>query len=271
VPVFTLPKSSHPDFALPNVKPKGPVEIDWSNSLSRGLVSYALFGRNGSNATEILYDVFGIGVDSGLTFTTVGSDGGLLLSQPGDTGWLVVAETGFDADVFSDHEATYAVRLRRNSADNNTFSAFTSSTLSHYPFSGVMYMSIFRDNRLTLTGVYDSALDDTLHNVVVTSSDSANEYKTYTGGIVRDTTTASWGLPNNTIDRALLDGNYKDAGFFGLWNRALTPEEVALIESDPYQILKPSLPLTYFVPAAAPAGGNEPLFYHHQRMLSRCF
>jgi hypothetical protein len=32
-----LPKNYHPDFARPGVKPSGPVEIDWSNPLTRGL------------------------------------------------------------------------------------------------------------------------------------------------------------------------------------------------------------------------------------------
>jgi len=36
------------------------------------------------------------------------------------------------------------------------------------------------------------------------------------------------------------------------------------------RVINPTAQILQFPPPAAPAGGNEPLFYHHQRMLSRC-
>ena len=37
--VFELPLVAHPDFAIPGVKPKGEVEIDWNHPLTQGLVA----------------------------------------------------------------------------------------------------------------------------------------------------------------------------------------------------------------------------------------
>ena len=51
-----LPKSLHPDFATPGKKPIGPVEIDWSNPLSKGLKFVVLF-RDGV-AREAISGVF---------------------------------------------------------------------------------------------------------------------------------------------------------------------------------------------------------------------
>jgi len=255
MPVFTLPKSSHPDFALPKVKPNGPVEIDWDNSLSKGLVVYALLGEG---IPHVLYDKFG-SVVAGTTGTPIGSSEGRLLSQS-TTEEFVTLKQPYDESIhFSAEELTWAARLRRNAAGNQQLSRLPSNLLhSHYPHGGVMYMGIARLPRLTLTGVYDSDLDDTLHNVIVTSSKLTDEYKTYTGGVLRDTTTADWSWGGvRTTDQKLFMGTYKDAGFFALWNRALSSHEVASLEEDPYRlILKPAIPLTYFVPGAAAAGGG---------------
>ena len=254
---FELPKSHHPDFALPNVKPKGPVEIDWDNPLSKGLACYGLFGRQGRNSLEVIYDRFGIGPDTSNAVSTIGSEEGLLAVNPDTTADLCVAYSGFNNGIFSDHEATYIARFRRNSGDNNNLASIGGSLLSHYPFSGFVYMSIFRNTRLGPLSIYDAGLDDTVHNIAVTASDVANEHKIYTGGVVQNETTASWGMSSNGADQTLLDGSEKDAALIALWTRALSAEEIASLERAPYQILKPAIPLTYFVPGAAAGGGFQ--------------
>jgi len=51
----------------------------------------------------------------------------------------------------------------------------------------------------------------------------------------------------------------------------LTPTgEVITVDTVDQTVMTPSGAVVNATIEAAAAGGNEPLFYHHQRMLSRC-
>ena len=51
----------------------------------------------------------------------------------------------------------------------------------------------------------------------------------------------------------------------------MTPDgDVITVDVADQTVMTPSGAVVNATIEAAPAGGNEPLFYHHQRMLSRC-
>lgn len=270
-----LPKWAHPDFSSPRVKPTGAVEVDWNNPITKDMVLLANFGelgkeKSGTSDTTSPPDVPGVTflhnrVGAVFQGRSAGSEGFVKYSNEGShlaasSGGGLTLETGWDDFWLTDEEVTWFVRFRRNSTSNQSLCDFDATSTTHYPFGGDMFMGIFRTARLTLTGVYDAALDDTFHNVVVTNSLSKDEYKTYTGGVERDSTTTAFGVPSTASKAELLflpaATSLKDVQFFGLWKRALNAQEILSLEQNPNQLMKPVLPLHAFfnLDVAAPSG-----------------
>lgn len=71
-----VPKQFHPDFANPKVKPTGLVEIDWSNTLTKGLVGLWLLNDKGNHSLNLVNDQIATHVsDAGNSPTRVVSHG----------------------------------------------------------------------------------------------------------------------------------------------------------------------------------------------------
>ena len=271
---FELPKSHHPDFALPNVKPKGPVEIDWDKTINSKLLSCVLdsdidlrtgtIGTTYEDATRIRNDIsFNAGGDGSRVEYGLGS--------------LT------DKDVFT-FESIITIRASKSliiywglgeyTGDNNPSGGKQRAILD---FNGRIY---FWDATTAWDTAYDvSNLTDGRPHQLTFVSDGTNLYF-YVDGIEKANTTTPASLGNMDGTQTFKAGgahiSATTSGDFdfhlGLfWDRALSLGETQERADQWYSsILAPAIPLTYFVPGAAAAGGNEPLFYHHQRMLSRC-
>lgn len=73
---------------------------------------------------------------------------------------------------------------------------------------------------------------------------------------------ADGSIGGNASPAVYLDGDWF---FGGIWGRELSASEIASLSANPNQIYEPH---RMFVPgAAAVAGGNIPIFYHHYAML----
>ena len=270
--IYQLPKLYHPDFALPGVKPKGPIEIDWDNSITRGMVACVpLQGVPIDLVTGKMWTVAGAtwNGDHSLEFTNATSD---QLTCPdsfdfygaGGFGVALVythidTASGAFLTMFSldqsAHNTTAFAQFRDNTDTLELFIAGTSKSAT-----GAM-----AGDGLTQTHVFAGGQGVGTKNYIYYQD--GTELINTTGSVATTNTamTPAFGSVDNLGSRAL-NGQLR---FGCIWIRELSPGEAVSLSLNPYQILRPQIPLTYFVPAAA-AGGNEPLFYHHQRMLSRC-
>ena len=266
MPVFTLPKSSHPDFALPNVKPKGGV-IDrehWAGrdcvfSYIRGKKNIASNGRLQQNNT----------VDE--------TPRGLVIDTAGDCVFDAAARHGTDG-------VTILFRAEAQSTPAAWSEHITSKSFFEEGKGFWIQKWSSESSGLLVTGSGATAWHATLNQSTIAVGTE------YTYVIVMDGTTAylyekGYTVQSGTISACnteTTDGIHiaNDSGFdspvlnsvvktSAVFSRPFSEGEARSLLTDNYQYIKPAIPLTYFVPAAA-AGGNEPLFYHHQRMLSRC-
>ena len=272
MPVFTLPKSSHPDFALPNVKPKGPVLVDWGEPLSKGLLSCVLFRAGEGDVTRLRTATSTTGTNS----IDMGVHSGV---QSGKT---VGSEANAHIDFLPtmtftvDDPWTIVLRLRCDGAANSGMSAGQRGDTSSYIWARNGTDVIINTEAGSTTFFSGTADLTVMTDVVVTSTGEGTTNSTlsvYLDGVKESTGSLSTGFILNALFTAHTNHTLALNGLMELgyvYNRTWSDNDVATYRESRYQILKPAIPLTYFVPAAAAAGGNEPLFYHHQRMLSRC-
>jgi len=280
MPVFTLPKSSHPDFAVPGVKPKGPVEIDWGAPSSAGLVQLVLDEnidlRNKVKGSQL--DLVDVTFERGNIDFAAGASGdrNSRIEYGDAVGTLPIV------DVFT-HETVIETRSYVSLAGywgagtyDGAINPGNGSIRALISFSNNIYF--FGGSADWNTGIaWSTLIDGNPHSIIFTSNgtniylyvDGEQKASTTTPAFVEYDSGSTYKIGAGHSSMAT-DGDfvfYKGA----MYDRFMSEGEAELLGSEPYRsVLKPAIPLTYFVPAAAPAGGNEPLFYHHQRMLSRC-
>jgi len=274
--IYQLPKLYHPDFALPYKNPQGLVEIDTSNPFGFGEhnTRMAIGGRfnevikGGSlifeNGALMKGGVFSIPTDQDIvniadcSFTDGSTDGvtiwlRVFYSTNGSLGGVWGAT---DAEQISLLQTTagHAVQWLVEDDAGDRFGKTSTATLNTGWNTIALSFSVGVGPANTMIAVINGVQDP-----------FSTDWQTGTVDQVKD----SAGAYNWKISRVTAPclGDYQ---YMGVSSRALNISQLLKLESAPFSYLQPQIPLTYFVPAAAPAGGNEPLFYHHQRMLSRC-
>lgn len=135
---------------------------------------------------------------------------------------------------------------------NHGFSRFGSSgELSHYGFSGTMYIDAFRTSRESF-----AVPNEVFARPHVVSIAHGFRWRAYAGGVMRHDTTASWGLYSTPI----LYGNTSAAAahtgmnewVFGsaIWARELSPSENQALDENFNQIFRPRRTITYSLPSS---------------------
>lgn len=260
---FTLPKRYHPDFRQPNKKPAVAFEIDWTHPLTRGLVFCAFPELQAVNL------VTGDQATSSSGSTNKPTVSGVHLDQAATTDYQYYPNTIDSIDT----DFTIAIRCNLSSAANN-------AALLHVPFTddatwdAPQYtMGLTRASSSNVVWVWFSStspresLTEILEfgtdlDIAVVRDGTAAESTFYKNGVSQGAVgTPSFGI-NNSNKAPIHFGERKHqntgegaAGEFHygmIWDRTLSALELAELNRDPYQILKPVTAL-YLFPSGAPA------------------
>ena len=249
--LYPLDKRFHPDFAQIGRKPVGPVEIDRSNPLARGLRlvylgsrdfigdtkkpvtgNYTIEGEfahvDEANSIDLDHDFSGA---TGLTvYTLQRYNGGSAF------GAYVGTELSFNNSIFHGRDSS------------NKVQSFVGSIVARAAVNSVTTGVFHR------TGfVYKAS---TSIQCFVDGSPSGSE----------QTTSVPASVPNFStmqIGEAGTLGADIDTKYVFAWDRNLSDDELALFDRDPYQVLKPAIPMMYFVGGDAPPVGVQPTYFYN--------
>ena len=246
-----LPKQFSPDFSRPGVKPVGPVEIDYSNLITRKL-SLVLLGNQQTP----------INLVNGKHLTINGS-----ITHSPQNGWMFGNTT---ADYISDSSLEYGVSGRFSSYIVGDAEQNASGGLPTYIARGDVGSNewMLRHKENGILGFYahngsfntNSPLGRLSYDeqqVVGFSFDTADKVEIYINGSsqAQDTSGSFSGTSSKplTIGAADGDANRPFAGSMNLvvmFSRLLSDAEHRSLAKDPYQILKPAVPQFYFTASA---------------------
>lgn len=262
--VLQLPRHLHSDFRQLKKKPVGPVEIDWSNPLTRGLILFPIFNTAG-------YAVYDAAQDRLYRDVTHG------LSQSNFT----VAQGKFGQRVDCAGAAT-TQRLRLSEDRENitgeywtvlTGAVYTDAgkdhTLLHHgtTISSSGHVLIWAD---TLSGALRPSLNGGTTAVGANGSIPVNKFTVWGAGYEIDTSSPAvkfWvdgaqsgatGSTTRTSSAGAQPMNFANENggsrqhkgalyFYAVWERELTPAEHRSFARDPYQFLKPASRPVYFL------------------------
>ena len=251
-----LPKFYNTDFRHLNKKPVGGVEIDWSNPLTKGLVSY--FKLDGDYATDL--------VAGGNSTTFTGT-------PPTFTPKSVITSGGADSFVnlpipnVSINGFGFIVGGRRISG-SVSLSILSPTTNNWTGF----YLEDITNGRTSNNNSFDGAVNPIVGGVPF---EGGNKYAAYSissgdfrgvangGSVAQDTGFSLTSLLFNNIvlgasKRFTNTDNEAVSEFLyiGVYNRVLTDSELKQLSAKPYQILKPKKQTVY---SADAGGGSTPL------------
>ncbi len=280
--VYPLPKLYHPDFALPGVKPVGPVEIDWDNPITEGLIESLLY----QNRLDSEFGMAATGGTGQVKANALDLNGSSELVEYTD------AETNDKFDDLGEITIVADIHVNSLTADQYIFMKgddFYPSIVLFIDDSGpngtdVVDMFIGRNGASGHERSSPSVSITTGRHTVIGTFDGSRSQGdkcfSYVDGVdVSQNSSAGSEIFEAVANTGKLrvGGRYDNNLYFdgkiysiNVFNRVLSQAEIQSLSDNPYQIYRPAIPMSYFVPAAAAGGGNEPLFYHHQRMLSRC-
>jgi len=266
--VYTLPKHLHPDFAVKRRKPLGLVEIDWSNPLSRGLTGLWLVGKEPlQNAVTGTFTL----VTGSPTF----KQGGRVFAASSD---VYIHATGAAGDPSCDliNDLTYCCFFNykdSGTAFQNLIGIRDGATAQgglRLESNGNVPQFYASPTTTDATTALNTLPEGT--PVMVSGSHAANDDVTiYVNGTLE-------GTGNTNITQQALGiyiGNQANllqecdstVQLACQWNRVLNPTEHAALSADPYQILKPAVPISYFTAGAAPPVGFEPQWYRNRSAI----
>lgn len=248
MPTLPLPKQFHPDFATPNRQPIGEVEVDKSNSLSKGLTDFLLphgnsvidvvsnrnwiatvnpsnglmamnrFGRyidciNGDHEATIRSKTFTTNDPWSVTWlaskTTAGADNGMFITN-NDLGFIWMRSDGSE------------MQLRNSSGAESVTLDIASITHDQHIWRTITY-----DGNDGNFAYYAGGLSDT----------GAQENS---GSYVWDTLFGGWSVASEF-------GLVGDFQGLMIHDKELSKSEAEELHKNPYQILKPKQPPMYFV------------------------
>ena len=271
MPVFTLPKSSHPDFAVPGVKPKGPVEIDRSEPAALGLAAYG-FGLHNfhSNAAESYYSTFKPDVKGGYLHFNEGRDQETILVK------------SLPADWFGGKtELSIAMRLRYHGASGThslcghwddlqgSGGRATRFLLQSTPGTNFVLFGNDGGTRVVVPSDAADVFGDGGWHTIVAMIRGGNLKLAVDGVVLADSAACSTLATGGTVVFPEIMGGEEATGFtgycpqfdldwWGMWGVGISDPVIRDLHYEPYRsILKPSIPLTYFVPGAAAGGGFQ--------------
>lgn len=257
-----LPKRYHPDFRVPNRKPVGGVEVDDNSPLSRGLLHAYLLdgvrvvgGNPGIYSGPIYRDL--VNQKSNLIVNNYKSSGDRIIESASTANYGVVSAANFE---HPDKELmVYVVAKTYSTTGNSGKFPFAATMEVGTPYSGFLcglkdaglpYFHIggvFAGNELVGTGDYR---DDDWHSYLY-------HYDGYTMSIWIDgTLNASKSRTNDVgvnnefrLGHVQSYGTYHDTEYKSclIWGKSC-PARVVI--DAPYSALKPSNPITYFIPSA---------------------
>lgn len=267
--LYTLPKLFHPDFALPGKQPIESVEIDWDNPITRGLQTFAdastgwknivrnsLVQAVDSSNNQVAIDEQ---VQSARRVQKIGSSTGYLWA---DTPIAANSDNRFTVVFFAELDPADTSRqdilLSEVSAGSKTFvridnGATTRNTQARFYLDGGGFVQPTIPNG---AWVYNKPQ---MFGFSSTTNTEGEWLVNETAGI--------W-FPNTTTNDFTLNGewtlgrfNGRDTGStnevtgwvgpFMYWNRGLSATELWSLKQDPYQVLKPAIPLTLVTSEAA--------------------
>ena len=234
--MLPLPKQYHPSFRKPLEKPACPVEIDWSNPITRGLVGcYTMQGSLVNLVTGDLvqgtgetvgYDYIDFtgttGVMSDIPLTKMQTKGTICAEVKDSTeSWFIIAEAGQDSS---------GVRFGLNNAANPdwinlTVNSDSVNAQSHGPIVGAGWFPLGATwNADTNVRQIASNVDETINTGAFTAPAVTSNFKI--GARV------TW---NDYVAEKIR--------YLYFWDRDLSLEELAEVRRNPYQLLKPAQPI----------------------------
>ncbi len=259
MPAFKTPKSAHPDFALPNVKPKGPVKIDWTNRFAKGLLFYDLLRPNTpSDLTSLRLAplVRGTGLFPGTTAASYEITEGVQMVKG-------VAAGGSRADLSPEitftNDEPWTIVLRFKQAGNDNKGMLIGDAPATTPYiwatSGTNIVVNAQAASTTFFASNNSFLDMT--DFIVTSTGegaSSSTLTAYKDGAKESAGSKSTGITLSTLLRghsnsALAFSGHMEAA--AVYNRAWSDEDVDAYRKDRYQVLEPLIPLLVMTPELA--------------------
>ena len=277
--VYTLPKHLHPDFAVKGRKPVGAVEIDRENWAANGLVAMCIFNDGGRNLVQgRLPDIDLNGVSTSI------ENGSSCLKLDGTSKYAKIPAASFPVN-----DITIAVTYLLRSNDDEMLTGLNyTDNQNQCDF----YISGARSSIQWHLAGWDVAGNPVLsegrnlgvvYTVLGTRNGSTVKLFVYnhsTGEITEDVGAASNSTPigiaagYSMLIGADADsgsegslGNYADANIynFTVWGKGINDAEAHSFLKDPYQILKPAVPISYFTAAAA--AGFEPQWYRNRSAI----
>lgn len=249
--LYTLDKKFSTDFQIPNKKPVGEVEIDWSNPLTKGLVGcYAdgdisrnLVTNHTTTKTTIdpIKSQFGAGQE-GTTSTSLIDTNENPISFSGSNNRTLIIGINYRAIPGLSNATLFGIGvndtserwdLRHNNGDLRVEIQGSGYTTSLALTGGFRVVGIKLDG---------TTLGD--HTIYLDRLSEASS-----GGATVNTSTSMTGRFLNSVAGSRGWSN-SDFLFGYLFNRALTDAEYLAIQANPYQLLKPKTPPVYFTPSA---------------------
>jgi hypothetical protein len=249
--VYQLPKKLHPEFRYLDKAPSSNVEVDYTNQLSKGVLSYFLPYSNSFKDVGInqaYYPATTGGSNSTPTFNKRGRYLQLLTGHTVDIPEIIFAAgkgfsvtwlagktvaTSTSGMVCGDSSGTRDF-IWQNSSSNNTV--------------------IRRDNVSTTVGISGILNSDLVWRTLVVSPESGSTRIYF---YTKELSTSSALVSNQSFKLNSITSGFTSLDYEGKFqglivhNRALTESEAFTLHRDPYQILKPKTPISYFVPSAA--------------------
>jgi len=245
-----LPKRYHPDFRRLNQVPVGPVEIDYLNRLSQGIVCYALPAGN----THVELVRRQLGTQTGVSREEVNRHGKTVLyyaMHDGETIPEFVFGSGDSWSIsflaFKETPGDRSGNILGDASNNNSYLYLKNDEVKiEYSDAGggpgskaSFTLDIAQDVLAWRTMTYDGTTTRLYEEGVENTSGS-------------NVTDPDGALTINALAQGHTDEDRALQGELStviIHNRVLGLEEVQLLHTDPYQTLKPATPLSYFPPS----------------------
>lgn len=252
--LLILPKQFHPDFAIKNRKPVGEIEVDWANQITRGLEAAYIFDN------ELSVRDYAKSIHNGTATGTpnfIGTIRGRSLNFSGSSEFMSIPDHQ-GLNFLTGEDFTFVNGI----IANDTGAAEVFEKQLGQPFYQLASQTTW--NFFVRNTAGGAAFITSSRNVV------ANEYVNVacvrrTGGTntisVNGLLVGSLVDPGGDVNPAtplkICQGNLGtfNGKLFYMWvfRRALSTAEIKSLNIDPYQILKPATPITYFTPSGAVA------------------
>ena len=268
--VYQLPKLAHPDFALPGVKPKGPV-IPITDGIGRDL--YEIFLYQGADNDGLIRRIAEVG-------STQAQQIADHRAFDGSSEFYDYGSSHDDIDSLSNFSVTVIITLLSTpGADAVLSSRIDSShhqgwTLFH-DVSGPNGSNVFdfyiRPGSGSSLARSSPSISHGAGNYVVTGTfdgdlSNPNKSKTYVNGVDETDGSSTGTITDVGSGETLLVGAHSNSGDRRFWpdemsavfihKRTLSAREMVDWHADIYrEIFEPSIPVTYFTPdGVAPSG-----------------